>query len=337
MELIVEGRGTFVAKHQGRIRVSRERQMITEAPLIHLDRLIIVDNGVALSSNVIRVCSEEGIPIHFLGSRGNAIASLYSAGLTGTVLTRRAQLLAYEKSQGVAVAKAMIRGKLENQANLLRYIAKYRKETEPELHEELMLTALEVRDALDELERLQPTTIADGREQFLSVEGRAAQKYWAAIGRIIPPSLQWPGRETRGATDPLNSLLNYGYGILYSQVEQALTLAGLDPYGGFLHADRPGKPSLVLDLIEEFRQPVVDRTVIGMVNKRFAIEQDEDARLSETTRTRLAEKIQERMESTETYEKKRQTLRFILQSQARHLASFLREERDQYEPFITGW
>jgi CRISPR-associated protein Cas1 len=231
----------------------------------------------------------------------------------------------------------MIRGKLENQANLLRYSAKYRKETETALHEEMMLTALEVRDALAELEQLQPLTIADGREQLLSIEGRAAQKYWAAIGCMIPPGLQWPGRETRGATDPFNSLLNYGYGILYSQVEQALTLAGLDPYGGFLHADRPGKPSLVLDLIEEFRQPVVDRTVIGMVNKRFAIEQDEDARLSETTRSRLAEKIHERMESTETYEKKRQTLRFILQSQARHLASFLREERGQYEPFITGW
>jgi len=74
MELVVEGHGTFVAKHQGRLRVSRARQIITEMPLIHLDRVIIIDNGVALSSDVIRVCSEEGIPIHFLGSRGNAIA-----------------------------------------------------------------------------------------------------------------------------------------------------------------------------------------------------------------------------------------------------------------------
>jgi CRISP-associated protein Cas1 len=299
--------------------------------------VIIIDNGVALSSDVIRVCSEEGIPIYFLGSRGNAIASLYSAGLTGTVLTRRSQLLAYEKSQGVMVAKAMIRGKLENQANLLRYIAKYRKDTEPELHEELMLIALEMRDFLAELEQLQIHKIEDGRERLLSVEGRAAQKYWSAIERTIPQSLQWSGRETRGATDPFNSMLNYGYGILYGQVEQALTLAGLDPYGGFLHADRLGKPSLALDLIEEFRQTIVDRTVIGMVNKRFAIEQDEDSRLKETTRTRLAEKIQERMESTEMYEKKRQTLRFILQNQARHLACFLREEREQYEPFVAGW
>ena len=82
---------------------------------------------------------------------------------------------------------------------------------------------------------------------------------------------------------------------------------------------------------------MVDRTVIGLVNKHFAVEQDEDARLKESTRIKLAEKIKERLESTELYEKKRQTLRFVIQNQARHLASFLRSEREQYEPFIAGW
>ncbi len=337
MELIVEGRGVFLGKHQGRLRITREQKTITEAPLIHLDQVLIIDSGVAISSDVIRVCAEEGIPIHFISSRGSAYATLYSAGLTGTVLTRRAQLLAYESTAGVALAKAFVQGKLENQANLLRYIAKYRKETEPALHEEMMLVALEMRDYLYELEQLQADKIEQSREQILSIEGRAAQRYWATIARVIPPELAWPGRETRGAADAFNSALNYGYGILYGQVEQALTLAGLDPYGGFLHADRPGKPSLVLDLIEEFRQTVVDRTIIGLVNKRFAIEQDDDHRLIEATRKKLVEKVLERMESSELYEKKRQALRFILQSQARHLALFVRGEREQYEPFVAGW
>ena len=337
MELIVEGRGTFLGKHQGRLRVTREQKTVTEVPLIHLDQVLIIDNGVAISSDVVRICAEEGIPIHFISSRGNAYATLYSAGLTGTVLTRRAQLLAYENQAGVVLAKALVAGKLENQANLLRYMAKYRKETEPALHEEMMLVAIEMRDYLYELEQLKAEKIEDIREQTLSVEGRAAQRYWSVVGSIIPSELAWPGRETRGATDPFNSALNYGYGILYGQVEQAITLAGLDPYGGFLHADRPGKPSLVLDLIEEFRQTVVDRTVIGMVNKRVAIEQDEEHRLSETTRRKLVEKILERMQSSELYEKKRQALRFILQSQARHLALFVRGEREQYEPFVAGW
>lgn len=337
MELIVEGKGSFIGKHQGRLRVSREQKTVTEAPLIHLQQVVIVDNGVSISSDAIRACCEEGIPIHFLSHNGTPVAGVYAAGLTGTVLTRRAQLLAYETPTGVKVAKAFVAGKLENQANVLRYMAKYRKETDVALHDEMMLVALEMRDYLHELEQLQAEHIEAIREQILSVEGRAAQRYWATIARIIPQDLAWPGRETRGALDRFNSALNYGYGILYAQVEHALILAGLDSYGGYLHADRPGKPSLVLDLIEEFRQTVVDRTMIGLVNKRVAIEQDDDHRLQETTRKKLAEKVLERMESSELYEKKRQALRFILQSQARHLALFLRGEREQYEPFVAGW
>lgn len=337
MELIVEGKGTFLGKHQGRLRVMREQKLVTEVPIIHLKHVLVVSTGVSISSDVVRTCSEEGIPIHFISSRGNAVASLYSAGLTGTVLTRRTQLLAYENKKGVLAAKAFVSGKLENQANLLRYISKYRKESNPAAYEQLTLAALEMRDFLHELEQLDAEKINDIRERILSVEGRAAQRYWDQVKHIIPEELQWPGRETRGATDPFNSALNYGYGILYCQIEQALTLAGLDPYAGFLHADRPGKPSLVLDCIEEFRQSIVDRTIIGLVNKRVALEQDDQHRLSEEIRKKIVEKIHERLNSSEVYEKKRQALRFIIQSQARHLALFLRNERDRYEPFVAGW
>lgn len=337
MELIVEGKGTFIRKHQGRLRVSRDKIVVTEVPLIHLERVLVVDTGVAISSDVIQVCSEEGIPIHFLNYRGQPTASLYSAGLIGTVLTRRAQLLAYENTKGVAVAKAFVHGKLENQANVLRYMAKYRKETDEALHEEMNLIALEMRDYQHELQQLQAERVEHVREQIMSVEGRAAQRYWATIARLIPEQLAWPGRETYGALDPFNSALNYGYGMLYPQVERALVLAGLDPYAGFLHADRPGKPSLALDLIEEFRQTVVDRTIIGMVNKHIPIEQDEQSLLSKATRDKIGEKVKERIESSELYEKKRQALRFILQTQARHLALFMRGERETYEAFVAGW
>jgi len=337
VELIVEGRGVFLGKHQGRLRVTQEQKKVTEVPLIHLKRVIIVDSSVSISSDVIRTCSEEGIPIHFVSRRGAAIASLYSAGLTGTVLTRRAQLLAYETPLGVSVAKAFVRGKLENQANLLRYMAKYRKETNTALYDELTLVAIEMRDYLHELDELRADKIEDIREQILSVEGRAAQHYWRVIGQIIPAELAWPGRETHGATDLFNSALNYGYGILYFQIEHTLTLAGLDPYAGFLHADRSGKPSLVFDFIEEFRQTVVDRTIIGLVNKRVPLEQNEEHLLTEETRRKISDKVRERLESSELYEKKRQALRFILQSQARHLALSLRGEREGYEPFVSGW
>jgi CRISPR-associated protein Cas1 len=114
-------------------------------------------------------------------------------------------------------------------------------------------------------------------------------------------------------------------------------LAGLDPYAGFAHVDRPGKPSLTLDAIEEFRAPVVDRTIFGLANKGVKFEQDERGYLTEATRKMLAEKILERLESGETYEKKSFPLRLIIQQQMRHLATFLRGEREAYEPFVMGW
>ena len=114
-------------------------------------------------------------------------------------------------------------------------------------------------------------------------------------------------------------------------------LAGLDPYGGFTHVDRPGKPSLVLDLIEEFRVPAVDRTVIGLVNKGTRLEQDEKGLLVKKTRRLLAERVLGRLEKPERYEGKRHALRSIIQQQARHVATFVRQQRAAYKPFTVSW
>jgi CRISP-associated protein Cas1 len=337
MDLIIEGKGAFIGKHQGRIRVYREQKMTHEAPLLHLRQIVIVDSGVSISSDVVQACSEEGIAIHFLGRNGKNTAGLHAAGLVGTVLTRRAQLLAYDSQQGITLGKAFVRGKLENQMNLVRYFGKSR-EDQKELTSTIQLITGDFRDALYDLEALQGLHMADIREQILSIEGRAAQKYWSIVKAVLPEAIPWPGRETRGAQDLFNSMLNYGYGVLYAQVEQAIILAGLDPYAGFLHTDRPGKPSLVLDLIEEFRQCIVDRTLIGLLNKHVVFKQDDEALLTLETRLKVAEKVLERLDgSAELYEGKRQALRFILQCQARHLASFLRGERAEYVPFVAGW
>lgn len=341
--LIAETFGSHVGKYQGRLKITQGKEVLAQAPLLHLESVIIASSGVSISADAVRACTELGVPIHFLSGTGTPYASLYSAGLTGTVLTRRAQLLAYHTRRAVNLAASLALGKIENQAALLKYVAKYRKETAPAIHEELRLLALEVRDHLQELDgwRLaahhDDNHIDEIRGQLLSTEGRAASKYWRGVGLVLPVDLAWPGRHGRGARDPFNSALNYGYGILYSQVERALVLAGLDPYGGFIHVDRPGKPSLVLDFIEPFRAPVVDRTVLGLVNKGVAIEQDERGFLTQKTRRQLAEKILARLESSEKYDGKRQPLRVIIQQQARQLATYLRGEREEFRPFLASW
>lgn len=345
--LIVEERGAFIGKHSERLVVLKDSQTLTQAPLLHLESVLISGSGVSISADAVRECAERGIPIHFVSSTGTPYASLYSAGLTGTVLTRRAQLEAFKDGRGLTAALAFASGKIQNQANLLKYMGKYRKEADPELYEELRRHIAEVLDHVIELEQVTrypevregTATVDDLRGELLSIEGRAAQKYWGAVKHILPEELGWPGREGRGATDPVNCALNYGYGVLYGQVERALVLAGLDPYAGFVHVDRPGKPSLTLDFIEEFRQPVVDRTVFGLANKGVKFEQDPEGRKRFTPETArlLATKILDRLESAEPYEGKRHPLRAILQSQARHLATSLRGERAGYEPFVASW
>ena len=339
--LIVDQYGSFVRKHSGRLRVTRKKdgktQKLAEAALIHLQAVVVTGRGVGLSSDAVEACSQEGIPIYFLDSRGKHYAALYSAGLTGTVLTRREQLLAYADQRGLALAKAFAAGKVQNQAGFLRYAAKYRQESDPDLHRVLRESADAVAAHLDELERIEAACVDEVRFEILSAEGRAAQRYWQALKQVVPAQYGWPGRETRGAEDPVNNALNYGYGILYGAVERALVLAGLDPYGGFIHADRPGKPSLVFDLIEEFRQVVVDRTVFGLANKGVALDLDDKGLLVEKARRTLAEKVLARLEAAERYERKRQSLRVILQSQARHIATYVRGDRERYRPFVARW
>lgn len=347
--LIVDEFGSFIAKKSERLLVTCQGEKRVEAPIMHLETVLVTGKGVSLSSDAVAACAEAGIPIHFLDSRGQPVGSFYSAGLAATVQTRRAQLQAREDGRGLHYALAIAEGKLRNQANLLKYMSKYRKEKQPEVYTAVRLLADEVLDHVVELERLASSiqhgavdqavgrTVDDVRGTLLSIEGRGSQKYWQAIGKLMLAEVDWPGRETQGATDPFNSALNYGYGILYSQVERSLVLAGLDPYAGFLHTDRPGKTALVYDAVEEFRQTVVDRTVMAVFNRGTGIELDERGRLTEEARRDLATKVLARLEAAEPYEEKRHPLRAIIQMQARRLAAYLRGERPTYEPFVASW
>ncbi|MCK4471864.1 MAG: CRISPR-associated endonuclease Cas1, partial [Anaerolineae bacterium] len=152
--LIVDQYGAFLGKYSGRLRVTKDKEKLAEAPLLHLEQVLVTRRGIALSADAIRACCTAGVPIYFLDSRGRPYAALYAAGLTGTVLTRREQLLAYADRRGLELAVTFARGKITNQAGFLRYAAKYRQETNPELYQELRWCADEVQDHLDELRRL---------------------------------------------------------------------------------------------------------------------------------------------------------------------------------------
>lgn len=330
--------GSHIGKYSKRLKVTQGKTVLLEAPLLHLQSVLITSRGVSISSDAIEACCEKGIPIIFLTQQGNPYASLYASGLTGTVLTRREQLLAYYDKRATHLALSIASAKIHNQESMLKYLAKNRKESQPELHTQLTDIILTLRDSTATLDQMSDDIpITEARASIMGVEGYAARCYWEAIATVIPDDYEWQGRVGRGAVDALNSLLNYGYGILYSRIEQAVILAGLDPYAGFLHTDRAGKPSLVLDLIEEFRQIVIDRLVIGLATRHYKVEQHQDGRLCDDIRSNYAQKVLDHLDSSAHYMGKRYPLRFIIQNQARCLAAYLRGKTEQYEPFLATW
>ncbi len=156
-------------------------------PLLHLEQVLICTNGVGLSSDVVRACCEQGIPIHFLNGReGDDYGTLVHSGLTSMALTKRAQLGAYEDERGLALARAFAGGKIQNQAQFLRYAGKYRKETDPALHRELAVAATEVLDHLHPFDRLTGTLTEERRAALMGAEGRAAARYWGVVACHSP-------------------------------------------------------------------------------------------------------------------------------------------------------
>ncbi len=340
--LLLTEPGLHISKHSGRLRVTRIKtgERLVEAPLIHLQTVLIASRGVSLTAAAIAECAERGIPIHFVDSTGRPYGTLYSAGMTATILTRREQLRAYDDARGHALALAFTRGKLQNQETLLRYAARYRQEKAPQAYNTAIQAAADLRGFLDKISPLGDDfpTLETLRPHLMALEAQAAKTYWKAFGALLSESTPpWPGRRHRGAKDPLNSALNYGYGILYGTIERACLLAGLDPYAGYLHTDRPGKPSLVLDLIEEFRQPIVDRTVLAYFNRGRNLELDHAGKITPQSRKTLAQAVLDRLETRQKIGGQHLSLQSIIQRQARHLAAFLRGEKDTYTPYRFQW
>lgn len=304
-------------------------------PLSRLRSVLVSGRGVTISSDLIGALVERGITLAFLSGRGDPLALVSAPGLSGTVQTRRSQLEAYTTPLGVNLAVEFIRGKLRNQKHQLQYSGKYLKSSDPERFTKLSKKIAAIGAIRQQLEDFEADNLASVRDKLMGYEGTAARIYWEGVSLLLEGNVQFPGRLTRGAIDPVNSALNYGYGILYSQVSGALANAGLELFAGFLHVDRPGKPSLVLDLVEEFRAPVVDRVILALVKLGVSLEANEHG-LTVASRREVSDRILDRLSTVVPYEGKRWQLLSVIQQQARHLAVAVRGERI-YRSFASRW
>lgn len=206
---------------------------------------------------------DNNIDIVFLDSHGEPYGRVWHPKLGSTTLIRRRQLEIYENNEGLELAKEWGLQKLENQIELLGRLRKTREEKRLDLERNIA----DIERSRDQMQSLRGTVEAR-RQDMLGTEGMASRIYFEAISSIMPEKYRFAGRSRNPAKDEFNAMLNYGYGVLYSLVEKACIIAGLDPYIGFLHTDSYNKKSLVFDIIECFRF-YVDEVVVFLFSKRM--------------------------------------------------------------------
>lgn len=331
-QLFVSGFGLFIGKKSERVVVRQGKSVCAQVPFMRLQEIIIASKGISLSSDLVEELCERGIRIAFLNSSGKPMALVTSPMLTATVETRRAQLSASQNDRGADLCRWIVAGKLHNQEKLLRYFAKSREGDRK--------TALE--DSAAALRRLRRSALAveggnpdEVRASLMGLEGTGGRLYWKQIGNMLPDGLGFAGRSHQGASDAVNAALNYGYGILTAHCWGAVMNAGLEPFAGFLHVDRSGKPSLVLDLMEEFRQPVVDRPIFSWLNKGGQLTLQKGM-LDGASKENVASRVLLRLVAEEQHRGKQHQVRSIIQMQARLAASAVRGSRP-YRSFSFKW
>jgi CRISPR-associated protein Cas1 len=257
--VLVGEHGRFLGLQSGLLVVRGADRVHAEVPLSRLATLTVAKPGIALSSDLVLAAAARGIRMFFLDFRGAVAAMLHGAEQHATVAVRRRQL-AFSGEPARELARAFVLGKLANQRAVLRYFAKYHEKQIPGP----LLAAADAIGRISAGARCVELAREDWRSLLLGHEGEAAARYFAALREagLLPPS--FTARLGRGATEITNAALNLGYAVLQTRVWTCLLNAGLECYAGVLHEERPGRPSLVLDAMEEHRPYVVDRPIIAM-------------------------------------------------------------------------
>ncbi len=232
--------------------VVRDGEEKREIPLSRLRTICLMKNGMSISTDLLQQCGLRGIKVFILGGRGDFVTALHGLHDHGLAKVREAQFHFLQNPDVLNLAAGFISGKLRNQRSLLLYFSKYHKHLGSVQAQALISgvnTLTNVTESLHTMVAHKALTL----EKLLGLEGGGAASYWTTLRKsnLLPDD--FPGRIGRGAEDPGNMMLNYGYAILSSTIWSCIVNAGLEAYCGFLHQQRPGKPSLVLDLMEEYR------------------------------------------------------------------------------------
>ena len=304
----------------------------------HMLASVVVFGPILLSPALIGACAGAGITIALL-ERNGRFAARIEGPVTGNVLLRRAQYRASDAPEDII--RGLLLGKVANQrAVLMRSLRDYASDLPPDNLLALNTATDRMAHILRQIE-LAPAD-ADG---LRGMEGEAAALYFSVFDHLIrtpDPAFRWTTRSRRPPLDPMNALLSFLYTLLTHDCRSAAEAVGLDPAVGFLHRDRPGRPSLALDLMEELRPVLVDRLALSLVNRRQLRGTDFETReggavmMSDDARRTVLAAWQERKKEERQHPFLAEKVPFGLVPyvQAQMLARHLRGDIDGYPPWF---
>ncbi len=307
---------------------------------LHMIEGIVGFNRPGASPALLAACAEAGICVSFLDPNGRFLARV-EGRRSGNVRLRRAQYRAADDpARGVPIVRGIVAAKAANQRTVLRRALRDHGDTLPE-ESRIALAVAERRLGGLASRTLLPVAI----DVLRGLEGEAAAGYFGVFDTLIlneGSDFRFTGRSRRPPLDRINALLSFLYAMLGHDCRSACEAHGLDPQVGFLHADRPGRASLALDLMEELRPVLADRLALSMVNRRqlvaadFVVEASGAVTLTDAARKRVLVAWQERKREVIRHPFLGETIAFglVAHVQAQLLARHLRGDIDGYPPFI---
>lgn len=332
LAVYVQGQGHSVGLKGDVLEVREKGKSVNEARLLEVAQLSLFGN-VQISAQALRELASRDVPILHLSYGGWLTAVTTPPPHKNIELRRRQFQAAADPAFCLSLAQAMVSGKIRNSRTLLRRNARA-------LPEGVLHRLAESRRRAERAVSL---------EQLLGIEGTAAREYFANFALMFKPdedeampAFEFNSRNRRPPRDPVNALLSFLYSMLVKEMVATLVGVGFDPYLGFYHQPRYGRPALALDLMEEFRPLVADSVVIGMINNGEVRPADFIARagafaLTDSGRRRVLDAYERRLDTMVTHPLFGYSISYrrIFEVQARLLARFLTGEIEQYPAFCT--
>ena len=307
---------------------------------VHLLGGVVCFGSTGITPALMGHCAERGVCVSLMGRNGRFLARV-EGPVSGNVLLRRSQYRAADdEDQTAVIASHIVAGKVVNQRTVVRRALRdHSASNQEDWCKRLRTCERRLGDAA------RRSALSRDANATRGIEGEAARAYYSVFGDLVrrdEPSFAFSGRSRRPPLDPLNALLSFVYTLLVHDCRSALESVGLDPSVGFLHRERPGRPSLALDLMEELRPIFADRLVLSLVNRRQLASRDFETAVSgavtlrEDARRTVLVAYQDRKqdEIMHPFLQEKTTMGLVPFVQANLMARHLRRDLDAYPPFL---